>query len=95
MTKRVYGPVPSRRYGLSLGIDLVPPKTCCYDCVYCQLGKTTELTVERTDFYPVEEVLADVEAALDSGPASDVITLAGSGDPSLYRSIGRLIDGLK
>lgn len=92
--RRVYGPVPSRRFGLSLGVDLVPKKTCCYDCVYCQLGKTTELTAERTDFYPVEEVLADVKAALDSGPAPDVITLAGSGDPSLYRSIGPLIDSL-
>jgi len=93
--RRVYGPVPSRRFGLSLGVDLIPFKTCCYDCVYCQLGKTTELTVERSDFYPVEEVLADVEAALGSGPAPDVITLAGSGDPSLYRSIGPLIDGLR
>ena len=94
MSKRVYGPVPSRRFGLSLGVDLVPLKTCCYDCVYCQLGRTTKLTVDRTDFYPVEEVLADVEAALGSGPAPEVITLAGSGDPSLYRSIGPLIDGL-
>ena len=95
MTKRrVYGPVPSRRFGLSLGVDLVPKKTCCYDCIYCQLGKTTELTVERTDFYPVGEVLADVREALDSGPRPDVITLAGSGDPALYRSSGPLIDGL-
>jgi wyosine [tRNA(Phe)-imidazoG37] synthetase (radical SAM superfamily) len=92
--RRVYGPVPSRRFGLSLGVDLVPKKTCCYDCVYCQLGKTIELTVERTDFYPVGDVLADVGAALDTGPRPDVITLAGSGDPSLYRSLGRLIDGL-
>jgi wyosine [tRNA(Phe)-imidazoG37] synthetase (radical SAM superfamily) len=92
--RRVYGPVPSRRFGLSLGVDLVPKKTCCYDCVYCQLGKTIELTVERTDFYPVGDVLADVRAALDTGPRPDVITLAGSGDPSLYRSLGRLIDGL-
>ncbi len=96
MTKRrVYGPVPSRRFGLSLGVDLVPLKTCCYDCVYCQLGKTTKLTVERTDFCRVGEVLADVQTALDSGPRPDVITLAGSGDPCLYRSIGPLIDGLR
>jgi wyosine [tRNA(Phe)-imidazoG37] synthetase (radical SAM superfamily) len=96
MTKRrVYGPVPSRRFGLSLGVDLVPPKTCCYDCVYCQVGRTTELTTEPTDFYLVEEVLADVRAALDSGPLPDVITLAGSGEPTLYRPLGRLIDGLR
>lgn len=94
MRKRVYGPVPSRRFGLSLGVDLVPFKTCCYDCVYCQLGRTTRLTVERTDFYPLGEILADVRAALESGPRPDVITLAGSGDPSLYLSLGKLIDGL-
>jgi wyosine [tRNA(Phe)-imidazoG37] synthetase (radical SAM superfamily) len=94
MSKRVYGPVPSRRLGLSLGVDLVPRKTCCYDCVYCQVGKTTDLTVEPRDFYPVAEVLAEVKAALESGPKPDVITLAGSGDPTLYRPLGELIDGL-
>ncbi len=92
--RRFYGPVPSRRFGLSLGVDLVPQKTCCYDCVYCQLGKTTRLTVERSDFYPLDEILKDVETALDSGPRPDVITLAGSGEPSLYLSLGGLIDGL-
>mgnify|MGYP001128195525 FL=1 len=55
----VYGPVPSRRLGLSLGIDLVPFKTCTYDCVYCQLGRTTEKTVERKDHAPVPEILAE------------------------------------
>lgn len=84
----------SRRLGLSLGVDLVPPKTCCYDCVYCQVGKTTDLTVEPQDFYPVADVLADVKAALEPGPQPDVITLAGSGDPTLYRPLGGLIDGL-
>lgn len=92
--RRVYGPVPSRRLGLSLGVDLVPGKTCCYDCVYCQVGRTTRLTVEPEDFYPVGEVLADVRAALEPGPRPDVITLAGSGDPTLYRPLGELIDGL-
>lgn len=94
MSKRVYGPVPSRRLGLSLGLDLVPRKTCCYDCVYCQVGKTTNLTVEPQEFYPVADVLAEVKAALESGPQPDVITLAGSGDPTLYRPLGELIDGL-
>ena len=94
MSKRVYGPVPSRRLGLSLGVDLVPKKTCCYDCVYCQVGKTTKLTAKPEEFYPVADVLADVEQALDSGPKPDVITLAGSGDPTLYRPLGELIDGL-
>jgi wyosine [tRNA(Phe)-imidazoG37] synthetase (radical SAM superfamily) len=94
MSQRVYGPVPSRRLGLSLGVDLVPKKTCCYDCVYCQVGKTTKLTAQPEEFYPVADVLADVKQALDSGPKPDVITLAGSGDPALYRPLGELIDGL-
>jgi wyosine [tRNA(Phe)-imidazoG37] synthetase (radical SAM superfamily) len=94
MSKRVYGPVPSRRLGLSLGVDLVPKKTCCYDCVYCQVGKTTKLTAQPEEFYPVADVLAEVKAALESGPRPDVITLAGSGDPTLYRPLGELIDGL-
>lgn len=94
MSRRVYGPVPSRRLGLSLGVDLVPKKTCCYDCIYCQVGKTTRLIANREDFYPVEVVLADVRAALEPGPRPDVITLAGSGDPTLYRPLGELIDGL-
>jgi wyosine [tRNA(Phe)-imidazoG37] synthetase (radical SAM superfamily) len=93
--KHVYGPVPSRRFGLSLGVDLVPHKTCCYDCTYCQLGKTTDLTVERRDFYPVEQVLSDVESALTNGPVPDVITLAGSGEPTLYASLGKLLDGIR
>jgi len=92
--KRVYGPVPSRRYGLSLGVDLVPHKTCCYDCIYCQVGRTTELTVERRDFFSPQEVIRDVEQALAGGPRPEVITLAGSGDPCLYASLGSLIDEL-
>lgn len=94
MSKRVYGPVPSRRLGLSLGVDLVPKKTCCYDCVYCQVGKTTRLTARPEEFYPPADVLADVKAALEQGPRPDVITLAGSGDPTLYLPLGELIDGL-
>ncbi len=91
---RVYGPVPSRRFGLSLGIDLVPHKICNYDCIYCQLGPTPETTITRKDFAPVDEILAEVKAALDRGPRPDVLTLAGSGDPSLVASLGALIDGL-
>jgi wyosine [tRNA(Phe)-imidazoG37] synthetase (radical SAM superfamily) len=91
----VYGPVPSRRFGLSLGVDLVPFKTCTYDCIYCQLGRTTDLTVDRRDFYPVEEILEDVRGALERGPRPDVVTLAGSGEPTLYRSLGRVIRGIR
>jgi len=90
----VYGPVPSRRFGLSLGVDLVPHKTCPYDCIYCQLGATDALTVDTADFYDVDTILADVEEALADEPSPDVITLAGSGEPTLYRSLDRLVDGL-
>jgi wyosine [tRNA(Phe)-imidazoG37] synthetase (radical SAM superfamily) len=87
----VYGPVASRRFGLSLGVDLLPPKTCCYNCVYCQLGATSRLTTRREDFVPVEEVLREIEDALERGPRPDVITFGGSGEPTLYASLGRLI----
>lgn len=92
---RIYGPVPSRRFGLSLGIDLVPLKTCSFDCIYCQLGSTDRLTATREQFYPLEEILADVEQALARGPRPDVITLAGSGEPTLFTPLGDLFDGLK
>ena len=93
-TLRVYGPVPSRRFGLSLGIDLVPYKVCNYDCIYCQLGRTKKTSVTRADFAPVDHILAEVDKALRRGPKPDVLTLAGSGDPSLMASLGLLIDGL-
>ena len=89
----VYGPVPSRRFGLSLGVDLLPGKVCSYDCIYCQVGRTRELTTRRREFFPPEEVLAEVSAALERAQP-DVITLAGSGEPTLYRPLDRLIAGL-
>lgn len=90
----VYGPVPSRRFGISLGVDLVPYKTCCYDCIYCELGRTTRLTVEREDFYPLPWILSDLGWALERGPRPEVITLAGSGEPTLFRSLGSLVRGI-
>ena len=93
--RRVYGPVPSRRFGLSLGVDVVPPKTCCLDCLYCQVGRTTRLTCQPEDFFPLEEVLAELHQALSDGPRPDVITFAGSGEPTLYRSLGPLIQALR
>lgn len=92
---RIYGPVPSRRFGLSLGIDLVPNKTCSFDCIYCQLGPTTRLTLTPQPFFPLEEVMRDVEEALEDGPTPDVMTLAGSGEPTLFSPLGELFDGLK
>jgi wyosine [tRNA(Phe)-imidazoG37] synthetase (radical SAM superfamily) len=93
--KHVYGPVPSRRLGRSLGIDLVPYKTCTYDCVYCHLGRTTNRTVERKEYVAVDDVLEELERKLDAGPAPDYISLAGSGEPTLNLHIGALIDRIK
>jgi wyosine [tRNA(Phe)-imidazoG37] synthetase (radical SAM superfamily) len=92
--RHVYGPVASRRLGLSLGIDLLPGKLCSYDCPYCQVGPTRELTLERREFFPPEQVLREVEAALARGPAPDLLTVAGSGEPTLYASLGELLLGL-
>jgi wyosine [tRNA(Phe)-imidazoG37] synthetase (radical SAM superfamily) len=87
----IYGPVPSRRLGRSLGLDLVPFKTCTYDCVYCQLGRTTNKTVERKEYVPVKEILAELEKKLAVEDTPDYISLAGSGEPTLNAGIGDLI----
>lgn len=93
--RRVFGPVPSRRLGRSLGIDLVPFKTCSYDCIYCQLGRTTKRTLDRAEYFPLDSILAEVECAMESSPGQDVITLSGSGEPTLYSRLGELIPALK
>lgn len=91
----LYGPVPSRRLGLSLGVDIVPFKTCTLDCVYCQLGKTPRQTVQRKEYVGVEEVLAELKTRLDRGLEADYITIGGSGEPTLHSGLGRLIEGIK
>jgi len=90
----VFGPVPSRRLGRSLGVDLVPLKTCTYDCVYCQLGRTTHKTADRKEWAPVKDILEELEGRI---PASrpDYITLAGSGEPTLFSRMGELIDRMR
>jgi len=91
----VYGPVPSRRLGRSLGIDLVPFKTCTYNCVYCQLGHTTNKTTERREYVAVDEILDELKRKLAIASAPDYITLAGSGEPTLNARIGDLIGKIK
>jgi wyosine [tRNA(Phe)-imidazoG37] synthetase (radical SAM superfamily) len=91
----IYGPVPSWRLGLSLGVDLVPFKTCTYDCIYCQLGRTTHKTAERHEYLPMADVLAEVEQKLADGPVPDYVTLSGSGEPTLHERIGQLIGEIK
>lgn len=89
----LFGPVPSRRLGRSLGVDLIPFKSCPYDCIYCQLGRTRDKTTERRDWVPIEEVLAELETALHLQP--DYITLSGSGEPTLCAHLEQLIGGIK
>ena len=91
----IFGPVMSRRLGRSLGIDLLPFKTCSYSCVYCECGATTNLTTKRVEFFPTEEVIAQLDEILIKGPTLDYITFAGSGEPTLSLSIGRIIRHLK
>ncbi|MHC4666731.1 MAG: radical SAM protein [Planctomycetota bacterium] len=91
----LYGPVPSRRLGLSLGIDVVPFKVCTLDCLYCQLGGTSEKTVERKDHVPIEAVLAKLKNRIAHGLKADHITVSGSGEPTLNSQLGHLINGIK
>ena len=92
---RIFGPVRSRRLGLSLGIDLVPFKTCTFDCVYCQLGKTTCKTLARKQYVPASDVLVELENTLSKVPEADFITLTGSGEPTLHAGIGHIIAGIR
>jgi len=88
--KYTYGPVPSRRLGRSLGVDLVPLKTCTFNCVYCQLGPEEHTTLERADYAPVAEVVEEVRERLARGPRPDFITLGGSGEPTLHVHFGEV-----
>ena len=92
----LYGPVPSRRLGRSLGIDLVPHKVCTYDCIYCQIGKTTEKTLLRKEYVPEEEVLEEVKAfLLEKSSPIDYLSLSGSGEPTLHSKIRSIIKTIK
>ena len=91
----VYGPVASRRLGFSLGVDVIPFKTCPLDCIYCQLGSTGRTRVRRGRWFPPEEILAQIRRALASGQRIDAVTFSGSGEPTLCRDLGRLIRSIK
>ena len=93
--KHLFGPVPSRRLGISLGIDLIPYKTCSLDCVYCECGRTTELTVCRKEYVPTDSVLEELDFFLKERPHLDYVTFAGSGEPLLHSGIGRIIGWMK
>ena len=90
----LFGPVRSRRMGRSLGIDLVPSKTCTYDCPYCQAGRTSLRTIERRPYVPTVEVLAEFDRWLATGEQADYITLSGSGEPTLHSEFGEILAGI-
>ena len=95
----IYGPVKSRRLGNSLGITTVKYKTCCFDCIYCQLGKSDSKTVERKEYVSITDIISELTQFLkqrekDKTPL-DYITLSGFGEPTLNIKIGQLIDSIK
>ena len=91
----LYGPVPSRRLGLSLGVDIVPFKVCTLDCIYCQLGRSSEKTIRRKNYVPLRDVLAELKGRVAEGLEADYVTISGSGEPTLHSELGKLIDGIK
>ena len=91
----IFGPVPSRRLGISLGIDLIPFKTCSLDCVYCECGRTTNFTRIRKPFVSVDTILEDLKPYLNKNNKLDYITFSGSGEPTLNSDIGKIIDRIK
>ncbi|MBI9071364.1 MAG: radical SAM protein [Melioribacteraceae bacterium] len=95
MYKYLFGPVPSRRLGMSLGVDLVPKKVCSLDCVYCEVGKTTKLTLERKEYIKYDKVINELTNYFQNNPDPDYITFSGSGEPTLNNKIGEIIDFIK
>ncbi|MFH1626164.1 MAG: radical SAM protein [Pseudomonadota bacterium] len=91
----IFGPVPSRRLGFSLGVDIVPFKTCTLDCVYCQLGRTAMKTVKRERYATPKDIVDELSCVLDQGQKVDYITLSGSGEPTLNSNIGDIIESIK
>ena len=95
MYNHLFGPVPSRRLGISLGLDLVPMKTCTLNCIYCECGRTTHLTLNRREYVPFDEVKKELFHFLSHNPRPDYITFSGSGEPTLNSTIGDVIHFIK
>ena len=93
--KFIFGPINSRRLGKSLGVDLVTAKTCSLDCIYCEAKATTNLTMTRKEYVPVDKVIAELDVILKNIPKPDYITFSGAGEPTLNSGIGRVIDHIK
>ncbi|MDX2430298.1 MAG: radical SAM protein [Bacteroides sp.] len=95
MYKHLFGPVPSRRLGISLGVDLVPHKVCSLNCIYCECGSTTRLTLERDEYVPLDEVMDELKSYFKSNPDPDFITFSGAGEPSLHSGIGQILSFIR
>ncbi len=94
--KTIFGPVPSRRLGLSLGVDLVPPKTCTFDCLYCECGPTTRLLDAPRPLIDPALILEELAAVLAwQEERLDYVTLSGAGEPTLHSELGRIVAGIK
>jgi len=95
MYKHLFGPVPSRRLGMSLGVDLIPHKVCSLNCIYCECGSSTKLTIERKEYVPYDIVIEELEHFIKNNPAPDYITFSGSGEPTLNSRIGDIIQFIR
>ncbi|MDD3858656.1 MAG: radical SAM protein [Bacteroidales bacterium] len=95
MYKYLFGPVPSRRLGMSLGVDLIPKKVCSLDCVYCEVGKTTKLTLERKEYIKAEQVKNELIDYFKNNPDPDFVTFSGYGEPVLNIKIGEILKFIK
>ena len=93
--KYTYGPVPSRRLGFSLGIDIIPFKHCTFDCVYCQLGRTTFKTDQRSEYTPADEIIEEIKKTLATKDRIEYLTFSGSGEPTLHSRLGYIISSIK
>ncbi len=93
--RHIFGPVPSRRFGRSLGVDLTPLKTCTLDCVFCQLGHTSRKTLERKEYVPIDDVKAELARWVKEGGQADYVTLSGSGEPTLHTGFGEMLRFMK
>lgn len=95
MYKHLFGPVPSRRLGMSLGVDLVPHKVCSLNCIYCECGATTELTTERKEYVSYDEIISELNDFFVHNNNPDYITFSGAGEPTLNVHIGKVIQYIK
>ncbi len=95
MSKYVFGPIPSRRLGHSLGVDIIPGKYCCFDCIYCQIGKTTNHVTERKSFFDPYMIINEIMEKVNKSDHIDYITFSGSGEPTLNSDLGLMIDEIK